>query len=186
MEQVNGKVKEQSKVRLLVIMAMLVAVCGVCAQVSIPMPIGVPFTLQTLAVMIIALILPPKWAGVTLLVYLGAGCVGLPVFAQAKAGIGAFFGPTGGFLWGFLPAAICISYLAKAATLTWKRGILACVSGMVITYGLGVVQLSFVSQISLGQAFVVGALPYLPLEVVKVVLAIKIGQIARKRNLIHF
>ena len=45
-QQVNGRVKEQSKVRLLVIMAMLVAVCGICAQVSIPMPIGVPFTLD--------------------------------------------------------------------------------------------------------------------------------------------
>ncbi len=186
-EEVRQGKRQGFTARKMVVMAMLVAVCAVCAQIAIPMPLNlVPFTMQTLAIMVIAMMLPPQWAVATILTYVAAGSVGLPVFAQAKAGIGALLGPTGGFLWGFLPGVLLISWLAGKNKFTWGRGIIAALVGMVIIYAIGVWQLSLVAGLSWKQAFVTGALPFLPMEVIKIVLAVKIAMLARKRKMLPF
>jgi biotin transport system substrate-specific component len=76
---------------------------AVAAQVSVPM-IPVPMTLQTLAVLIVGLLYGARLGAATLVAYLVEGAMGLPVFANGANGA-AFFGPTAGFLLGFVPLA---------------------------------------------------------------------------------
>ena len=86
------------------------ALVAVAAQVSVPM-IPVPMTLQTLAVLLVGLTLGSRLGALTLVAYLLEGAAGLPVFANMSNGL-AFFGPTAGFLVGF----VMMAYLAGLAT----------------------------------------------------------------------
>ncbi len=79
------------------------AATAAAAHVSVPVPgTVVPMTLQSAAVLLCGLVLPPPWAASTMAVYLLAGMAGLPVFSPDSLGV---FGPTGGYLVGFLVAA---------------------------------------------------------------------------------
>ena len=84
---------------------------AICAQISIPM-IPVPVTLQTFAVMVIGLSLPWRLAGGTILMYIAEGACGLPVFSNYGS-IANLMGPTAGYIVGFLPMAVIISYLCE-------------------------------------------------------------------------
>jgi biotin transport system substrate-specific component len=85
-------------------------VITLAAQVSIPF-YPVPMTLQTLAILGVGFALGARLGAATLLVYLAQGAAGLPVFANAMNGA-AFFGPTAGFLVGF----VGVAWLAGLAT----------------------------------------------------------------------
>ena len=74
------------------------AVIAVMAQISIPMPLGVPMTMQTFAITLAAVVLGSKLSAIATLVYLLLGAVGVPVLANFSGGIDKFVGPTGGFL----------------------------------------------------------------------------------------
>lgn len=77
------------------------AVIAVMAQISIPMPLGVPMTMQTFAITLAAVVLGSKLSAIATLVYLLLGAVGVPVLANFSGGIDKFVGPTGGFLISF-------------------------------------------------------------------------------------
>lgn len=79
----------------------LTAVIVIMAQIAIPMPLGVPMTMQTFAVTLAAIILGPKNSAVASIVYLLLGAVGLPVFSNFTGGFSRLAGPTGGFLLSF-------------------------------------------------------------------------------------
>jgi biotin transport system substrate-specific component len=77
------------------------------ALVSLPVPGSpVPVTLQTLAVLAAGILLGPRQGVLAVAAYLLAGALGLPLFAGGAAGPAVLLGPTGGFLFGFLPAAL--------------------------------------------------------------------------------
>ncbi|MDR1089261.1 MAG: biotin transporter BioY [Coriobacteriales bacterium] len=87
---------------------------GACITV----PLGpVPFTLQTLMVGIVVCLLPPAYSVAAVGGYLALGCLGLPVFSGLRGGIGVLAGPTGGFLAGFLLAAVVIAVLRSSLLL---------------------------------------------------------------------
>lgn len=97
------------KAALVVFGSLLLAVS---AQFKIPL-YPVPVTGQTLIVLLIGMTYGPRLGGVTVAAYLFEGAVGLPVFAGGTAGIAVLFGPTGGYLFGFLIAAVAMGYLAN-------------------------------------------------------------------------
>ena len=82
-----------------------VALLAVCAWMAVPMPIGVPFTLQTLGLFVTVGLLGGRGGTIAVAVYLLMGGLGLPVFAGFGGGLGVLLGVTGGYLWGMLPAA---------------------------------------------------------------------------------
>ena len=95
----------------------LIVVGGVLAlaaasRVEVPIE-PVPFTLQTLAVILAGMLLGWRWGLVTVLVWLAAGAVGLPVFSGGTGGWERFLGPTGGYLAGFPLAAAASGWLAE-------------------------------------------------------------------------
>jgi len=85
---------------------------AIAAQFTIPVK-PVPFTLQTMMVILAGAVLGPRNGAYSQLLYLSAGIIGLPVFANSSFGIATLFGPTGGYLLAFPAAAYFVGYLVK-------------------------------------------------------------------------
>lgn len=86
--------------------AVLIALIALSAQITIPLG-PVPFTLQVGVVVLVALLCSPREALCALCGYVLLGAIGFPVFSGAHGGIGVLMGPTGGFIYGFIVAAVC-------------------------------------------------------------------------------
>ena len=87
--------------RELSLSAFFAAILSVSALISIPLG-SISFTLQSFVVMVMGLLLPRKIAMASILTYLFLGIIGLPVFSSGRAGLMVLFGPTGGYLYGFV------------------------------------------------------------------------------------
>ena len=103
----------------LVLASLFAALTAVGAFVAIP--IGpVPIVLQNLFVMLMGLMLGPRWGLAGVAAYLLAGALGLPVFAGGTGGGGRFVGPTGGYLLGYLPSVAVIGGLCRYGRPAWR------------------------------------------------------------------
>ncbi len=165
-----------TNVRDLTVIAMFAAFTAVLSYIYLPIPVSpVPVTGQTMGVMIAGGLLGPKRAFLSQVVYLLLGIVGIPVFAGGTAGIGALFGPNGGYLWTLPIAALLIGYLTESAEkrqgiFYWLNLIAPLfVGGMLLIYVGGVLQLSLVTQIPLTVAILEGAVPFIIGDLAKVV-----------------
>jgi biotin transport system substrate-specific component len=147
------------------------AVIAISARIQVPMW-PVPMTLQTLAVLLIALSFGARLASVTLAAYLLQGAIGLPVFAGG-GGIAFLISPTAGYLFGFFAAAMTVGLLAD---LGWHRsnlGTLAALGiGIVIIYTLGVGWLAV--HVGLTQAISLGVVPFIAGDLAKIAIAVMI------------
>jgi biotin transport system substrate-specific component len=112
---------------LLVVLGALVV--ALSARVAIPMPWGVPITGQTFAILLVSAALGFRRGGASLMTYLGAGAIGLPVFAGGIGGAHVFVGPTAGYLVAFVPAAMLVGALAERG---WDRTPLRTLAAMTL------------------------------------------------------
>jgi biotin transport system substrate-specific component len=173
--------KEQTSLRGMVYAALFGALTAVGAYIMIPIP-PVPITLQTFFLCLAGTLLGARLGALSQVVYLFLGIIGLPVFAGGKAGIGVLFGPTGGYLIGFVAAAFVIGKLAalkKRPGFAWLC--LSLVAGAAVVYTLGVLQLVLVARLTLIKALVVGVLPFLPGDIIKILLAAAVALKLRDR-----
>ena len=155
-----------TKAALVVFGSLLLAVS---AQFKIPL-YPVPATGQTLVVLLIGMTYGPRLGGITIAAYLFEGALGLPVFAGGAAGVAVLMGPTAGYLFGFLLAAIAIGYLAERGMgRTVVSTIAAMVIGNCVVYLCGALWLA--NFVGFGQAIVVGVLPFLYGDALKLVVA---------------
>jgi biotin transport system substrate-specific component len=83
-----------------------------CAQIRIPLPFTpVPITGQTFGVLFTGALLGSRYGTLVVIAYVVQGLTGLPVFAGLNGGIAVLFGPTGGYILGFIPAAFVVGWL---------------------------------------------------------------------------
>ncbi|MDT8897414.1 biotin transporter BioY [Thermanaerothrix sp. 4228-RoL] len=141
------------------------------AQIRIPLPFTpVPITGQTLGVFLVGATMGSSRAALSLGLYLLAGSLGLPFFAGGASGWNHVFGPTGGYLLGFILAAYVVGHLAERG---WDRSILRVAAmfaiGEAIILGLGALVLS--RFIGLEKAWLGGILPFLPGDAFKALIA---------------
>ena len=125
------------KIRSAVTIAAFTALIIIGAIFSFPVPWNpvVPFTLQTLFVILSGMILGPVRGLVAVALYIFIGVLGLPVFARGGSGFGALAGPSGGFLLGFLPAAFLSGLIATRKSMVWF--IAAAIIGTLSIYVVG-------------------------------------------------
>ena len=155
-----------TKAALVVFGSLLLAVS---AQFKIPL-YPVPVTGQTLVVLLIGMTYGPRLGGITIAAYLFEGALGLPVFAGGAAGVAVLMGPTAGYLFGFLLAAIAMGYLAERGMgRTVVSTIAAMVIGNCVIYLCGALWLA--NFIGFGQAIAAGVLPFLYGDALKLVVA---------------
>lgn len=141
------------------------------AQVAIPLPFSpVPITGQTFAVLLVGALFGGSRGGLSVLLYLLEGAVGLPVFAGGAAGLARLAGPTGGYLVGFVVAAFVVGLLAQRG---WDRRVestaLAMLVGNVLIYAFGLSGLAHF--VGVEKAFSLGFLPFIVGDLLKLTLA---------------
>lgn len=125
------------------------ALIGVAAQVRLPLPgTPVPVTGQTLAVLLVGVLLGRTWGGVSAGLYLALGAAGLPWFAGFKAGLAGLTGPTGGYLAGFVLAALFLGHVTDRfvrARSFWALLGLMLVANFALIHGPGLAWLAVVT-----------------------------------------
>ena len=158
----------------MVLASLFAALMALCAWFSIPIP-PIAFTLQTFGLLLTLGVLGGKWGSVTVAIYLLLGFVGLPVFSGFRGGAAAFLAPTGGFLWGFLLAALTYWLLEKPGKLPAMIGaLLAC-------YGCGCWWFSaYAGDAGLWTAVLTCVVPYLIPDAIKIWLAYTLGNRIQK------
>jgi len=158
-------------IRQMTLISLFATLTAVGAFISIPL-YPVPLTLQTLFTLLAAMVLGSVMGALSQIIYVLLGVIGLPVFAGFKAGIGILFGPTGGFLLGFIISAYVIG---KIIELKNEKNIFyylfAGIMGTIILYIVGITQLSLVTGIGIKKAITVGMLPFLPGDILKIIAA---------------
>ena len=155
-----------TKAALVVFGSLLLAVS---AQFKIPL-YPVPVTGQTLVVLLIGMTYGPRLGGITMAAYLFEGAIGLPVFAGGAAGMAVLFGPTGGYLLGFLLAAVAMGYLAERGMgRSVVSTVIAMVIGNMVIYLCGASWLA--GFIGFGKAMAAGVLPFLYGDALKLAVA---------------
>ena len=161
--------------------ACTVGICTAIIVVSayIRIPMIVPITLQSLAIMLVSGVFGAKIGLLSTAAYILLGAIGLPIFSGAEAGASALFGISGGFIWGFL---LVSAFVGIITDIFCKRGknsfvlrlIVMLVAGVVL-YACGVAFycLAYVgaADSSVGAAMSLLVLPYIIPDIVKMVLA---------------
>ncbi|MBP2632016.1 MAG: hypothetical protein H6Q70_2644 [Firmicutes bacterium] len=162
--------------RVLTKIAICVALLSVSAYISIPLPFtAAMLTALTIVVNLVAFILTPKQAFIALAVYILLGAVGVPVFVGGMSGPGKIFGPTGGFIFGYLLAAPLMS-LAKGKNNNVKRYIaVAILIGMPIIYIGGATSMSIVQNLDIVSTLMVAVVPFIVGDIIKCGIAAYIG-----------
>jgi biotin transport system substrate-specific component len=143
------------------------------AKISFAIPGNpVPYTLQNFGILVVGGALGLRRGGLAAFLYVALGLVGLPFFAEGKGGVNVFLGATGGYLVGFMAAAALVGRLAE---LGWDRriggAIGATLLGTVVIYAIGVPWLALTTGMSLGEAIAAGLLPFIAVDVVKLLAA---------------
>jgi biotin transport system substrate-specific component len=162
---------DASRVRDAILIVTASLVTGLCAQAEVQLPFTpVPMTLQPLAVFLVGAALGSRRAAAAMLAYLVEGAAGLPFFSGGAAGVAHLFGPSGGYLLGFVPAAYTIGWFAERG---WDRHVLrtfaAMAAGSVVLFACGLAQLAaFVPR---AQLLATGLLPFLAGDLLKMLLA---------------
>ena len=140
---------------------------AISSKVQIPLT-PVPVTLQTLVLLVMSMFLGWRGALGATSLYLFQGAIGLPVFAHG-GGFVILFGPTGGYLFGFLIASLVVGYLAEKG---WDRSVVLTFTSMTIgtlfIYLFGVIWLSYLKD--LNTALVFGLLPFITPDILKICL----------------
>jgi biotin transport system substrate-specific component len=142
------------------------------ASIRIPL-FPVPFTLQTLFVILAGAVLGSRAGVFSQAIYLSVGILGVPIFAGSLAGIAVFAGPTGGYLVGFMLAAFLVGRLInKRTSLLWHTTVFALGSLAILV--CGVAHLAIVYSQDLFSALALGFVPFLLGDTVKVFAAVSI------------
>ena len=173
--------KSKMSVRDICYAGLFAAVIAVMAQISIPMPMGVPMTMQTFAITLAAVVLGSKLSTISSLIYIIMGAVGLPVLANFSGGFDKFVGPTGGFLLSFPLMAFIIGWGAEHRKDFKGAYVIALVVGTVVNYVVGVALFCAVAKASVATGITACVLPFIPTAIIKAILASVIGFAIRER-----
>lgn len=163
----------------LAVTAMMAAVICVLAPFSIP--IGpVPVSLTSLVIYFYIFVFGWRMTAVSYLVYVLIGAVGLPVFSGFAGGLGKLMGPTGGYIAGMLPMAIVAGMAAEKCR---NRGVqlLFMILGTALCYTLGTAWFCRSMDVSVSAAMGLCVLPFIPGDLVKMLVALKFGSSVRRR-----
>ena len=168
------------RLRRSIFTALVAAMLCLLAPISIPVG-AVPVTLSVFGVCLAALISERRGALMALLLYVALGAVGLPVFAGFAGGAQVLVGPTGGYLLGYIPMALCISSFCRRGLRPLWRMAAGMILGLLFCYALGSVWYAVAADISIGHALLVGVLPFLPFDGIKLVAAGALALLLRRR-----
>ena len=154
--------------------AVMAALMCILGPMSIPIGV-VPISFTNLVIYFSLYLLGWKLGTLSYVIYLLIGLVGVPVFSGFTAGPAKLFGPTGGYLIGFIPMAIIAGIVIDKYTEKWFLCLLAMIVGTIVCYALGTAWLAYEAKMDMMAALWAGVIPFIPGDLVKMVLAILIA-----------
>ncbi|MDO8685090.1 MAG: biotin transporter BioY [Clostridiales bacterium] len=182
-QNVINKSVKKPVIRELILGGLFTALTAVCAQLSLKLPFSpVPITFQVFAVCFGAAILRPRTAVLSQISYLLLGLAGAPVFSAFNSGPAVLLGPNGGYLLSFPVMALLISFLIKrdkSQKLIVIFFTMFC--GLLICYSFGVAWLGVSLSLTPLKAIILGAGWFLPLDIIKIILASILTKSIRSR-----
>ncbi|MBO5249057.1 MAG: biotin transporter BioY [Clostridia bacterium] len=157
-----------NKTLRLVWMALFSALLGLVSQLALPLPAGIPLTLQTFAAALCGRVLGPSSAAVSLSVWLILGAAGVPLFSGFRGGMSVLLGPTGGFLAGLLLLAVFCGLAPTGKKLSYA---VASVTGLILCHLTGLLWCCFVTKQPFFTAFVTLSFMCFPKDILSLIAA---------------
>lgn len=155
------------KTAMLTRSALFIALTAICSWISIPIPgTSVPINLATFAVLLAGVTLGKSYGALSMTTFLLLGAIGLPVFHSFTGGLGIIAGPTGGFLFGY----IALAFIAGFTKDKHFPFVLTAVIGEIVMYAIGVLWFVHISGSTMAAALTACVLPFIPGDIVKIVL----------------
>ena len=162
------------------------ALIGLLAQLRIQLPWSpVPITGQTLGVLLAGVLLGKWWGGISLSIYAGLGMAGLPWFQNLSSGLAYMSGPTGGYIVGFILAALFLGYFTdkyiRSRSFLVMFGLMLSAS-LILVYVPGLLQLGLWLNLvkgqpaEFGELLMMGAIPFIAGDITKAVVAALIAR----------
>jgi biotin transport system substrate-specific component len=170
--------KKSFSIRDMIYISLMAVVIALCSWLSVPS--AVPFTMQTFAVFCALLLLGGRRGFLAVGLYILLGAFSLPVFSGFRGGIGVLLGPTGGYILGFLLAAL-LYWLLEG-----KLGsLLLLILGLLLCYLFGTLWFVYVytsggREIGFGAALMLCVVPYLIPDGIKLLLAFVLTRRVKK------
>lgn len=158
--------------------AVMTAVLCVLGPMSIPIG-AVPISLATLVLYLMVYVLGTTGASISTLVYLLLGLVGLPVFSGYSGGVAKLAGPTGGYLVGYIFIALIGGIILKRSHANAIISALGLVLGTAVLYAFGTAWFVILMDVTVGYALTVCVLPFIAIDLGKIVVATLIGKPVR-------
>ena len=155
---------DPERARIIAGTAGFVGLFALGSWISVPLP-PVPFTLQTLFVLLAGAFMG-RYAVIPASVFILLGAMNLPLFHNGASGIGVLIGPTGGYLIGFIPAALIVGLAYEHRSIPMRLA--GLVSGTLLILACGATWLSISTGMAIGEAFLLGMVPFLPGDALKV------------------
>ena len=165
--------------------AIMTAITVVLAQISIPMPLGVPMAMQTFAVTLAGIVLGAKRGAISMIIYVLLGAIGVPVFAGFTGGFGIIMNNTGGYIVGFIFTALAMWLMESLfGRKLWVQAI-SMILGLFICYAFGTVWFMLVYMRNTGAVGLMTVLgwcviPFIIPDAIKIVLALVLSNTLKK------
>lgn len=168
----------------LTLTALMTAVLCALGPWALVLPFSpIPFSLCTLGIYFAVILLGRNAGTVSVLLYLLLGFVGLPVFTGFAGGPAKVLGPTGGYLVGYIFIALICGFVAEHFAGKHVVCFFGMFLGTVVCYLFGSMWMAYQLELSLGEAFVIGVLPYVPGDLIKILVSSTTGRTLRKHLL---
>lgn len=178
------EMKESKKLEVVTMAVIGVMTAITCILAPLSIPIGpVPISLTNLVIYFTLYILGMKKGTCSYVIYLLIGLIGVPVFSGFSSGPAKLFGPTGGYLIGFILMALIAGYFIERFISKWYLCLIGMLLGTMVCYLLGTLWLAYQMNLSLKAALWAGVIPFIPGDFIKMILAMLVGpQISKRLN----
>ncbi len=166
----------------LTLVALSTAITCILGPIAFALPFSpIPFTLGLLGIMLATCLLGPRLGFISCFIYLLVGIVGVPVFSGFTGGIGIPLGPSGGYLLGYLFIPVCCFPFGNYTTSQLWKTLPGLLIGLSLCYVCGTLWLGYQLELTFTQAFLVGTMPYIPFDIIKLIFAYFLSKSIRKR-----
>ena len=161
-----GSKQKKLSTRELCYIGIFTAIVAVGAQIHIPQPGGIPFTLQAWAIGLAGLVLGPKCGAIVAIIYALLGAVGAPVFHAFQGGMGIIVGRTGGFVLSFPLLALLAGLGERKEGIAWS--FLGLALGNFVNLASGMLYFSWVTSLSIPASFGYSVAPFIAVTIVMI------------------
>ena len=163
-------------VKRLVEIALVTAIVCILGPISFPIAISeVPISLGILGIFLAVMLLGMKDGTISILLYILIGFIGIPVFAGFTSGVGKLFGPTGGYIVGYIFLALIAGFFIDHFKRKIPFIIIGMVLGTAVCYAFGTLWLAVQLNMTYFAALAIGVIPYIPFDLLKMAIAIAVG-----------